>query len=111
VVVVVIVVAPAGAVPSPCFNNTPHVTTFIDLLPEVDHGDVVKVGLEWIMALMPCTTLVASGLLHLLFIVATRGWVALVALVVVVPSAARASSGGRVTGAVLPWRSDLEGGI
>jgi hypothetical protein len=53
---------------------------------------VVKVGLEWILALMPCPALVASGLLYFLFIVATRGRVALVALVVVVPSAPVASS-------------------
>jgi hypothetical protein len=43
---------------------------------------------------MPCTMLVASGLLYLLFIVATRGWVALVALAVVVPPAKMASSRG-----------------
>jgi hypothetical protein len=53
----------------------------------------VKAGLEWILALMPCATLVACGLLYFLFIVATRGWVALVALAVVVPLAPRASSG------------------
>jgi hypothetical protein len=67
---------------------------FIDLLPEVDYGGIVKVGLEWILAVMPCTTLVASGLLYFLFIVATRGQVALVALAVVVPPAPRASSRG-----------------
>jgi hypothetical protein len=61
--------------------------TFIDLLPEVDRESVVKAGLEWILTLMPRTTLVASGLSYFLFIVATRGWVALVALAVVVPSA------------------------
>jgi hypothetical protein len=92
VVAVIIVVAPAGAVPSPCFNKTLRVTAFIDLLPEVDCGGIVKVGLKRILDLMPCTTLDASGLLHLLFIVATRGPVALVALAVVVPPTARASS-------------------
>jgi hypothetical protein len=94
VVTVVVVVAPAGPVPSPCLNNTPRVTAFIDLLPEVDHGGIVKASLECILALMPCTTLVVSGLLYLLFIVATRGWVALIALAVVVPLASKASCGG-----------------
>jgi hypothetical protein len=46
------------------------------------------------LALMPCTTLVVSRLLYFLFIVATRGWVAHVALAVVVPPAPRASSRG-----------------
>jgi hypothetical protein len=54
----------------------------------------MKVGLEWILALMPCPTLVASRLLYFLFIVATRGRVALVALAVVVPPAPGASSTG-----------------
>jgi hypothetical protein len=57
-VTIVVVVAPAGTAPSPRFNNKPRVTAFIDLLPKVDHGSVVKVGLEWILALMPCPTLV-----------------------------------------------------
>jgi hypothetical protein len=52
----------------------------------------MKAGLEWILVVMPCNTLVASGLLYFLFIVATRGWVALVALAVVIPPAPRASS-------------------
>jgi hypothetical protein len=94
VVAVIVVVAPAGTVPSPCFDNTPCVAAFIDLLPEVDRGSVVKAGLKKGLALMPCTTLVASRLLYFLFIVATRGRVALVALVVVVPPAPRASSRG-----------------
>jgi hypothetical protein len=94
VVAVIIVVAPAGTVPSPRFNNKPRVTAFIDLLPKVDRGGVVKVGLEWILALMPCTPLVATGLLYLLFIVATRRRAALVALAVVVPLAPRASYRG-----------------
>jgi hypothetical protein len=45
---------------------------------------------------MPCTMLVASGLLYLLLDVATRGRVALVALAVVVPLAPVASSGGAI---------------
>jgi hypothetical protein len=65
---------------------------FVDLLPEVDRGSVVKVGLGWILALMP--TLVARGLLYFLFIVATRGRVALVALAVVVPPTPVASYEG-----------------
>jgi hypothetical protein len=75
-------------------TNKPRFTAFIDLLPEVNCGGVMKVGLEWILALMPCTTLVASGLLYFLFIVATHGWVALIALAVVLPPAPGASSGG-----------------
>jgi hypothetical protein len=71
-----------------------RVTAFIDLLPEVNHGSVVKASLEWILALMPCTTLVASGLLYFLFIVATRGWVALIVLAVIIPPSPGASSGG-----------------
>jgi hypothetical protein len=51
----------------------PRIATFIDLLLEVDRGNVMKVALEWILALMPYTTLVASGLLYFLFIVATCG--------------------------------------
>jgi hypothetical protein len=93
-VAVVIVMAPAGTVPSPCFNNTLRVTTFIDLLPKVDRGSVVKASLEWILAVMPFTTLVARGLLYFLSIVAVRGRVALVALAVVVAPAPGASSGG-----------------
>jgi hypothetical protein len=64
---------------------------FVDLLPKVDRGSVVKGDLEWILALMPRTMLVASALLYFLFIVATRGWVALVALAVVVPLASGVS--------------------
>jgi hypothetical protein len=94
VVAVVVIVVPVGAVPSPCFNNTPCVAAFIDLLPEVDRWGAVKAGLEWILGMMPCITLVASGLLYLFLIVATRGRVALDALAVVVPPAPRASSGG-----------------
>jgi hypothetical protein len=94
VVTVVVVVAPAGTVPSPRFNNKSRIAAFIDLLPMVDRGSIVKVGLEWILALMPCPMLVVSGLLYFLFIVATRGWVALAALAVVVPPAPRASSRG-----------------
>jgi hypothetical protein len=72
-VAVVVVMAPAGTVPSPWLDNTPRVAAFVDLLPEVDRGSVVKAGLECILVLMPCATLVASGLLYFLFIVATRG--------------------------------------
>jgi small-conductance mechanosensitive channel len=89
-------VAPTGMVPSAGFNNKPSVAAFIGLMPEVNHGGVVKAGLEWILALMPCTMLVASGLLYFLFIVATRGWVALVALAVVLPPTPKASSGAAI---------------
>jgi hypothetical protein len=67
---------------------------FIDLLPEVDRGSIMKARLEWILALMPCTMLVVSGLLYFLFIVAAHGKVALIAPAVVVPLALGASSGG-----------------
>jgi hypothetical protein len=69
--------APAGTVTSPRFNNKPRVTAFTDLLPKVDRGSVMKFGLKWILALMLCPTLVASGLLYLLLSLATlrtRGW-------------------------------------
>jgi hypothetical protein len=72
----------------------PRVVAFIDLLPEVDRGSAMKAGLEWSLAMMPCTTLVASRLLYFFFIVAACGWVALVALAVVVPPALEASSRG-----------------
>jgi hypothetical protein len=107
--VAVVVMARAGTIPSPRFNNTPRVAAFIDLLPKVNCGSIMKVGLEWILALMPRTTLVASGLLYFLFIVDTRGRVALIALVIVVPPAPGASSGGASDHAVSPWRLDLEG--
>jgi hypothetical protein len=93
-VAVVVVVVPADTVPSPRFNDKTRITAFIDLLPEVDRGSVVEVGLDWILDVMPCPTLIARGLLYFLFIVATRGWVALVALAVVVPPTPVASSGG-----------------
>jgi hypothetical protein len=76
--------------------------TFVDLLPEVDRGSVMKAGLKWILALIPCTTLVVSGLLYLLFIVATRGRMALVALAVVIPPASGASSWGATDQRGLP---------
>jgi hypothetical protein len=46
------------------------------------------------LALMPCTMLVASALLYLLFIVATRRRLAHIVLAVVVPLAPVASSRG-----------------
>jgi hypothetical protein len=96
-VVVVVIVVPIGTIPSPCFDNTTCVTAVIDLLPEVNRGSIGKAGLEWSLALRPCTTLVArlvSILLYFLFIVDTRGWVALVALATVVPLVPGASSRG-----------------
>jgi hypothetical protein len=88
---------PVGMVPSPCFDNTPCVTAIIDLMPEVDRGSVVKAGLKWSFALRPCTMLVArlvSRLLYFLFLIATRGWVTLVALAAIVPPVPGASSEG-----------------
>jgi hypothetical protein len=93
-VAVIVVVVPAGTVPSPRFNDKPRVVVFIDFLPEVNRGSVVEVSLNWILAVMPCPTLVARGLLYFLFIVATRGWMTLVALAVVIPPTPVASSGG-----------------
>jgi hypothetical protein len=46
VVAVVIIMAPAGMIPSPCFNNKLRIAAFVDLLPEVDLGSVVEVGLD-----------------------------------------------------------------
>jgi hypothetical protein len=68
VVVVIIVVVPVRMVPSNCFNDAPHVTAIIDLLPKIDRGSVVKPGLGWGFALRPCimpVTRLASGLLFL----------------------------------------------
>jgi hypothetical protein len=93
-VAVVVVVVPTGIVPSPRFNNKPRVAAFIDFLLEIDCGSVVEVGLDWILAMMPCPTLVARGLLYFLFVVAIRGRVALVALAIVVPPTPMATSEG-----------------
>jgi hypothetical protein len=54
----------------------------------------MEVGLDWILVVMPCHMLVASRLLYFLFIVATCGRVARVALAVVVPPAPGPSSRG-----------------
>jgi hypothetical protein len=100
-VVVVVIVVPIDTVPFPCFDNTPRIMVVIDLLLEVDRGSVVKASLELSLALRPCTMLVvrlASRLLYFLFIVATRGRVALVH-----PPRVRLIS------AVSPWCSNLEG--
>jgi hypothetical protein len=97
VVTVIVVLVLAGTVPSPCFDNTPRITAIIDLLPEVDCGSVVKAGLEWSLALRPCTMLVtrlASRLLYFLFLIATCRQVALIALAAIVPQVPRASFGG-----------------
>jgi hypothetical protein len=93
-VAVVVIVVPAGAVPSSRFNNKPHVAALVDFLPEVDRGSIMEVGLDWILAVVPCPMLVSRGLLYFLFIVATCGWVALIALAIVVPPTPMASSRG-----------------
>jgi hypothetical protein len=54
----------------------------------------MEVGLDWILAVVPCPTLVARGLLYFLFIIATHGRVALIALAVVIPLTPVASSKG-----------------
>jgi hypothetical protein len=97
VVVVVIIVVPAGTVPSPCLNDAPRIMAIIDLMPKIDHGSVMKVGIGWSLALRPCFVLVArlaSGLLYFLFNVATHGLVAYVALTIVGPPVSGASSRG-----------------
>jgi hypothetical protein len=86
-----------GTVPAPCFDNTPCVKAVIDLLPKVDRGGVVKAGLEWSLAFRPCTMMVArlaSRLLYFLFLIATRGRVALVVLAAFVAPVPGASSEG-----------------
>jgi hypothetical protein len=103
-VAVVVGMALADAVPSPCFNDTPRVTCFIDLLLEVDRGNIVKVDLKWILALRPCPTLVASALLYFLFIVATGRRVALIALAVVIPPA-RLHYGAQMSRAESEWKT------
>jgi hypothetical protein len=96
-VVVIVVVVLVTTVPSPCPNDVLRIVAIIDLLPKIDRGSVMKAGLGWSLDLRPCVTLVAmlvSGLLYFLFDIATRGLVALVALVVVVPPVHGASSRG-----------------
>jgi hypothetical protein len=78
---------------SPRFNNKPRVAALVDVLPEVYRGSIIEVGLDWILTVVPCSTLVSRGLLYFLFIVATRGRVALIALAIVVPPTPVASSG------------------
>jgi hypothetical protein len=43
----------------------------------------MEVGLDWLLAVVPCPMLVSTGLLYFLFIVAARGRVALIALAIV----------------------------
>jgi hypothetical protein len=86
-----------GAFPSTCFDSMPRIAAIIDLLPEVDCGSVVKAGLEWSLALRPCTMLVArlaSRLLYFFLLIAMRRRVTLVALAAVVPPVPGASSRG-----------------
>jgi hypothetical protein len=69
----------------------------IDLLSKINRGSVVEAGLRWSFALRPCVAPVArwaSGLLYLLFDVATRGLLALDALAIIVPPVLGASSRG-----------------
>jgi hypothetical protein len=103
----VIVVVPVGTIPSSCLDDAPRVATIIDLLPKINRGSVFEAGLGWSFTLRPCIAPVArwaSGLLHLLFDVATRGllalgiamadWIILVVLAIVVPPISKASSSG-----------------
>jgi hypothetical protein len=96
-VVIVIIVVPVGTVPSPFLDDAPRVAAIINLLPKINRGSVVKAGLRWSFVLRPCVTPAArwaSGLLYLLFNVATRGLLALVALAIVVPPVPENSSRG-----------------
>jgi hypothetical protein len=54
VVVIIIVVVPAGTVPSPYLDDAPCVVAIIDLLPKIDRRSVVKAGHGWSFALRPC---------------------------------------------------------
>jgi hypothetical protein len=45
-VAVVLIMVPAGRVPSPRFNNKLCVMAFVDLLPEIDHWSIMEVGLD-----------------------------------------------------------------
>jgi hypothetical protein len=54
----------------------------------------MEVGLDWILAVVPCPTLVARVLLYFLFIVAMCGRVAIIVLAVVIPLTTVASSRG-----------------
>jgi hypothetical protein len=111
-VVIIVIVVLVDTVPSPCFDNTLRIVAIIDLLPEVDRRSIVKAGLEWSLALRPCTMLVArlaSRLLYFLFIVVTCGRVALVALATVVPPVLRPPLGVRLISIVSPWCSNLKG--
>jgi hypothetical protein len=97
VIVIVVVVVSVGTVPSPCLDDASRSTAIIDLLPKINRGSVMKAGLMWSFNLRPCIAPVArwaSGLLYLLFDVATRGLLALVALAIVVPPVPGASSRG-----------------
>jgi hypothetical protein len=60
-VVVFIVVVPTGTVPSPCFNNKPHVAALIDFFLEVDSGSIMEVGLKWLLAVVPCPRWLQAG--------------------------------------------------
>jgi hypothetical protein len=106
-IVIVIVVIFVGMIPSPCLDDAPRVTAIVDLLPKINRGSVLKAGLGWSIALRPCIAPVArwaSGLLHLMFNVATSGllalgiamadWIVLVALAIVIPPISGASSRG-----------------
>jgi hypothetical protein len=92
--IAVVVMVPVKMVPSPCFNNKPCVEGLVDFLPKVDRGSIMEVGFDWILAAVLCPMLVARGLLYFLFVVPTRGQVALIALAIVVPPTSMASSRG-----------------
>jgi hypothetical protein len=107
-VAVVIIVAPAGTVPSPRFNDKPRVAAFIDFLPEVDRGGLVKVGLEWILVVMPCRMLLRVGFCtSYLLLPRADGWpllhwrLSFLRLLEPPPVV-------QLTDAVSPWHSDLE---
>jgi hypothetical protein len=111
-VIIIVIVVPVGMVPSPCLDDAPRVTAIIDLLPKINRGSIVKASLGWRCGLRTCVTLVArwaTGLLYLLFAVATRRLLSLVVLAVVVPPVPGPPQGVRLICVVSPWCLEVEG--
>jgi hypothetical protein len=106
-VIIVVVVVLVGTFPFAWFDDALRIAALIDHLPKINRGNVLEAGLGWSFALRPCIAPFArwaSGLLHLLFNVATRGllalgiamadWIVLVAVAIAVPPISGASSRG-----------------
>jgi hypothetical protein len=58
-VVIVVVVASVGRIPSSCLDDAPRVAASIDLPPKINRGSVLEGGLRWSFTLRPCITPVA----------------------------------------------------